>query len=260
MLASRRPVRLVEDAPAQKRHAHGVEISRGDIHQRDERRAFGHLGPSVDDELAFPAKAHGQIAGGGCRHEVPSRRQAFVQPAEEQRPALGGGELSGDHRELGGQQARRVHAEVLAIEREEAAHHQTSTAQQDERQRDLRDDERAGPAPRTHAARARSTAFLEHVQHVGLRHLERRRQPEEQSGHHADEGEEREHAGVERERHPVPASRASTTAASNHRIPKIDSPSPTTPLSTASSRLSTRSCRTMRPRPAPSATRTPISR
>jgi hypothetical protein len=52
----------------------------------------------------------------------------------------------------------------------------------------------------------------------------------------------------------------SATAASNSRMPTIDNPSPSMPPMTASSTLSTSSCRTIRRRVAPSDTRTEISR
>ncbi len=50
------------------------------------------------------------------------------------------------------------------------------------------------------------------------------------------------------------------TAASNIRTPTTDTPSPRAPLASDSSTLSTSSWRTMRQRPAPSETRTAISR
>ena len=52
----------------------------------------------------------------------------------------------------------------------------------------------------------------------------------------------------------------SCVTASNHRTPKTASPKPSAPLRLARRTLSTRSCRTIRQRVAPSDTRTPTSR
>src|SRR5262249_38328662 len=101
------------------------------------------------------------------------------------------------------EQVRRLDAEVELVQRQEAADHEPGAGEERQCQRQLGDDERAGPAARADAAGTRATAFLEHLVHVGLRHVKRRRQTEDDAGTKADRGEKCEDAAVYRELDPV---------------------------------------------------------
>jgi hypothetical protein len=59
------------------------------------------------------------------------------------------------------------HADVDAIEVQEAAHHQPGADQEDQGQRDLDDDHGAGEPADAAAAGVAAAAFLEHPVHVG---------------------------------------------------------------------------------------------
>ena len=76
--------------------------------------------------------------------------------------------------------------EIQAIQREEVAHHEARAGQQRERERELADDERAGPAADAHAGRPRAAAFLQNLVDVGLRDVQRRREPEDDAGAETD--------------------------------------------------------------------------
>ena len=71
------------------------------------------------------------------------------------------------------------------VHREEAAHHEARAGEQDQRQRELRDDQ----APPSSAARAchrtPSAAFLQRFVDVDARHVQRRRQTEDNPGEQA---------------------------------------------------------------------------
>ena len=98
---------------------------------------------------------------------------------------------------------RGVDADVGSIQDQKTAHHEAGAGEQDKRERQLGNDERAGPSPRAGSRRSGAAAFFQHVVQVRPRDVQRRRKTERDAGGHAREGEEREHARVEREHHPV---------------------------------------------------------
>ena len=99
---------------------------------------------------------------------------------------------------------RRVEAHVHAIEREEAPHHEARARKEHERQHDFSDDQRAGPAPGAQAAgAAAAAAFLHHLVDVGLGHVKRWREAEDERGRDAHPRKEDDDDGIDRELHPV---------------------------------------------------------
>ena len=88
------------------------------------------------------------------------------------------------------------------VEVQEAAHHEAGACQQHERQRELPDDQGAGPAPRAHAAGTGPSALLQHVVDVGLRNVQRRRQAEQDAGAERHGGEKSENGEIHREVNP----------------------------------------------------------
>ena len=82
------------------------------------------------------------------------RVQPLLEPLEERQALLGLVILPVGQRQLHRQQLRRVDAEIEPLQRQEAAHHEAGAGEQHERQRELDDDQRAGPAARAHAAGA----------------------------------------------------------------------------------------------------------
>ena len=86
------------------------------------------------------------------------------------------------------------------------------------------------------------------------------RESEQESGGRGDEGGERHHAQIERERAGRPGRPSCGMKRGAMRISTHARPSPPAPPSTASSRLSVSNCLTSRAPPAPSDVRTAISR
>ena len=91
----------------------------------------------------------------------------FVDPLQEPRAIFPSGVLGSWDDHAGHDEPRGIDADVHAVHREEAAQHQACASQQHERERDLDDDQSARPAPRANAAGPGSSAFLEHLVHVG---------------------------------------------------------------------------------------------
>ena len=95
------------------------------------------------------------------------------------------------------EEAVRVKPEIGRAQVEEALDEQSRAGQQQQRERDLRDDER-----RTHALRMRTAgrsfrALLQRVGHVRPRDLQRRHEPEQQRAHDRDHGSEHADADVD---------------------------------------------------------------
>ena len=112
-----------------------------------------------------------QIARDGDRLNLGVGAQPLFETLVEREPLLDRRILAIGQHQLHGEQMRGLDADVESIQREEAAHHEAGAGQQHERQRELPDDERAGPPSRSHARRARAAALFQHFVHVGLRHV-----------------------------------------------------------------------------------------
>src|SRR5207253_11242065 len=94
---------------------------------------------------------------------------------------------------------RRLEAKLHPAQSGERANHETSAGEEDDRQRELRDDERAAQAGRrTRRRRPGSPTFLERVMQSAAR--------ESQRGHET-EGETREERNRKREDEPAPTDR-----------------------------------------------------
>ena len=185
-----------------------------------------------------------------CRFRAPSRRSRVLPAA---------------HRQLERQHVRRIEAGGHVLELREAANQQPGADQQHHRQRQLGDDQQAphvagrGPtrAPAADAPRPRSFRFSCRSTPA---QPQRRRETEEHARQHRHAEREQQHA-CRRSRSRAAAARSSMPSTRMpSRRPVREQQARRTPPATASSTLSVSSCRTMRPRLAPRAARTAISR
>ena len=97
-----------------------------------------------------------------------------------------------------GEDVVRVEAGVDALQVVEAAHQESGAAEEDEGERDLADHQHAAHRIAPEADRVAAAAFAECRREIGLRHVDRRRESEENPGEHGDGDGESDHAGVER--------------------------------------------------------------
>ena len=136
------------------------------------------------------------------------------------------------------------------------ADHQAATDHEHHRERHFGDHQSVAKAQSSadHAAPARAQL----VMHRARDGVHRRHQAEHHASEHRDRQREKQHRAI----NATSESRGSWPAESETSAftPPRESTMPVTPPSSASTRLSVSSCRTMRPRPAPSAVRTAISR
>src|SRR5581483_9146601 len=140
----------------------------------------------------------------------------------------------------------RVKARVNLTQAPEAPDEQPGPGEQHERKRDLGHDERAAHPPRGAVGRG-GRAFLERSRQIDSGDGPRGREAEQPSTRASSR------TSSSRGRSPGPSASSAST-------PHAASNTPQTPPATASSRLSVSNCRMTRQRPAPSATRTAISR
>ena len=96
---------------------------------------------------------------------------------------------------------------VEPLEVHEAAEHQSCAREQHDCQRQLGDDHRPAEPARAAVTGRAAAAFLQDFVVVRLRHVERRREAEENGGQAANPGDVSEHDVVDAEIDPVPASR-----------------------------------------------------
>ena len=118
------------------------------------------------------------------------------------------------------------------------------------REHDLRGDE--GPL-QARACRGRGAGIAQRVGHAAARRVQRRREPEENSGHERERQHEREGAEVRKHVHAVDLAFAAQVSAHQASV------RPAAPPTTASSVDSVTSCRSRRARDAPRDRRTAIS-
>ena len=200
-----RAVGFGERPSALQFHAERIEVTRADAHHRDVRQFLASLHrPAVDGHLPLQAAERRHVGGDGAAlnrgHRAQTLFHVLVQRADRLRPRI----LRQRQPQLHRQQMSCLDAEIGRIQRKEAAHHETGTRQQHDRQHDFDDDQRAGPAAGAHAAgAAASAALLEHFVDVGLRNVHRRRKPEEHACADANPQQEEKDDRVQGERHPV---------------------------------------------------------
>ena len=193
------------------------------------------------------------------RVDAGQDRDAFEQPIVERYLLLRRrvGSRGGQHR--ADEHAIRREAEIESLERDERSQQQAAADEQDQRHRDLENDQRSARAVADRCASAPS-AILERRRHVRPRRLQRWDETEHQAGEESQRGGKREHRAIETDLSISDAGRALR----RDRHERVDAPEgehdARAPPTTASSRLSVRSCRMSRRRPAPSASRTAISR
>ena len=92
---------------------------------------------------------------------------------------------------------------VEPLEVHEAAEHQSSSSEQHDSQRQLGDDHRPAEPARAAVTGRAAAAFLQDFVVVRLRHVERRREAEENGGQAANPGDVSEHDVVDTEIDPV---------------------------------------------------------
>jgi len=114
--------------------------------------------------------------------ETRSSRQPFFERLQKGAPHFRCRILSRRQVEAHRQQRSGVDAEIHRVEREEASHHQAGPGEQHQRQRQLDDDQCAGPAARPDAARIAAPTFFQDVIQIGFRDVKRRRQAEYDPG------------------------------------------------------------------------------
>ena len=102
-----------------------------------------------------------------------------------------------------GDQSRWVETEIHAIEVQKAAHHEACAREQHKGQRQLGDNQRRRPAPRTKARGSRSPSIFHDFAHACARDVQRGREAEHDSSDEADGRKEPEHHAVHGEHHPV---------------------------------------------------------
>ena len=191
-------------AAALQRQPDGLEVVRIDRQHRHVRRLLALVERlAVDRELAQEAALHRRVAGDRHGFDFGIRIQPLLEPLVEGEPLLERGVFPLGKLQRHRRQLRGVDAEVEAVHRQEIAHHEARAREQDDGERQLGDHQRAGPPSRADAGAARSSALLEDLVDVGLRHVECRRQSEDDAGAEADQHEEPDHVAVDRELDPV---------------------------------------------------------
>ena len=191
-------VGLDERAAALQRDAEGVEVARARIDNRHSRpcgRVAERL--SLDLELEFTGTAERQRRGERRVRDAWQRADALLQRVEEDPALLGLRILALDELRAERQHVPGFEPEVERVQLQEAARHQPRAGEQRERQRQLADDERRGQPARSRAAGLAAASLLHQIVEIGLRDLQRWREPEDDAGREADHGEVAEHRQVE---------------------------------------------------------------
>ena len=149
----------------------------------------------------------------------------------------------------------RIHAWICRGQHQDVSHHRSRAAQEHQRESQLPDDQGRAPTSATPAA---GDAACHRFDDVGPGGVERRHESEEDRRCEANRGEIHEDSPVDRELQPVGWMRLRREEPEDANRP-AESARPSRPAHAASTRLSTRSCRTMRQRLAPIDIRTETS-
>ena len=199
-------VRVGKIASAQKRDARRLKIARRD-HQ------LPHVARVLElfrFRFAFQNKGADADVSRGRKRSRRARRfdarktgQLRDKLREETRRGFVVDELRFGQTDAKGERPRWVHPEVGLLQKHETAHHQSRADEEDERERDFGDHERVTHPLALRAARASASAFLERVDQLRIRRLERRRQAEQHARDRADAERERKHPPVKIEPNPV---------------------------------------------------------
>ena len=198
-----------------------LEIAGAHRHHRDLRGVpIGISRPPLDRQLPEKAAEHRRIRSQAAGPNRTDAAQSLFDLPEEHHAWLGLRVLRERQVQAQGEDLRRVGADVHLVEQQEAAHHERGAGEEHERQRHFGDDQCAGPAARSPATGTGPAAGLfHHLVHIGARDLERRREAEEHAGRDADARKERDHHGIDGERHPV---RFAKRRVAEHRIDRPD--------------------------------------
>ncbi len=177
-----------------------LEVAVADRHLRGGRPgdASGLAG-----QLHGPSSAARERRHVGQRHARGAAGHSVLEPTIEGDALLGRRVVGRRQIDAQPQEPCRVHAGLLGGQRDRVLDDRQGTGQQDERERDLPDDERAAPALAASPAGGAAAGVVQHVDEIGPRRLQRGQQPEENRGAEADGGQVAEHAQVEREAQPV---------------------------------------------------------
>ena len=148
----------------------------------------------------FPAAGSEVVAPAAS---TPGRLVSFGISCVKKRGGFVVDELRFGQTDAKGERPRWVHPEVGLLQKHEAAHHQSRADEKHERERHFGDHERVTHPLALRAARASASAFLERVDQLRIRRLERRRQAEQHAGDRADAERERKYPPVKIEPNPV---------------------------------------------------------
>ena len=134
---------VVEVAALHDRHAHRVEEAGRDHAQRavdevgrDRLSPFGH------ETVGAAAAAHRRIGRDRGRRDARHRGRRLVDPPQRLDDVRRLGEAGGRQRDARAEDAARIEAGVRALQRDGAADQEAGADEQQQRQRDLGDDER----------------------------------------------------------------------------------------------------------------------
>ena len=170
---------------------------------------------NADGILGAAGREHSRRAG---RFDTGDVREARNQLLEKAACFLLLRELHLRQADAEGECVARIHSEIGILDRHEAAEHQAGADQERERERDFGDDEDVAHALRFSAGCANATAFLQCIDQLRLRCLQRGKQSEDDARENAGREREHEDAPVELEANPE------RKFAGNRRDHQVDAP------------------------------------
>ena len=171
-------IRGAEDAARPKRHAQCLEVARRrDGDERGRQRGALRL-PALETELRFERPHRRKLRRGGHRADARQRPDSLDEPIEERAGSVPGVALA-RQRQPHRQHAPRLEPRVDALHVHEAAQQQPGAEEENDRQRDLRDDQRL-PHAMARAPGARAAVRLQRFVRIGPCGLKRRQDPDEQ--------------------------------------------------------------------------------
>ena len=98
-----------------------------------------------------------------------------------------------------GEHVVRVETGIHALQMIEAAHQQSRAAEQHQSERDFADHEHAAQRVAPEADGVAAAAFAKRRDQIGLRHVDRRRETEQDAGQSGDRDGEQHHRGIQRD-------------------------------------------------------------